>query len=311
MKDFYHIPVLAEQVIHGLQPHAGGKYIDCTLGGGGHSSLILESAKDIQLLGLDCDDKALRAAKERLSKYGENFQSKRLNFRDLKDLKKDECWNQVDGILMDIGVSSHHLDEASRGFTYRENGPLDMRMDRRLKVTASMILNKESLEGLTKIFRDYGEMKEAYRLAKAIVADRDKELFTHTEQLAGLADRVCVNRNRRKRNPAPTLAFQALRIAVNDELGALESGMAAAFDLLKPGGRLAVISFHSLEDRMVKEFFKEKAVACDCPPDIPVCVCGRSPQMKIITRKPLTAESGELEENTRSACAKLRVAEKI
>lgn len=311
MADFHHIPVLAEQVIDGLQPQQGGKFIDCTLGGGGHSSMILSSGPDVKLLGLDCDDNALRAAGERLSNFGDRFKSKRLNFRDLAKLKDDPDWNQVDGILMDIGVSSHHLDEASRGFTYRENGPLDMRMDRRLKVTASMILNKESLEGLTKIFRDYGEMKEAYRLAKAVVADREKELFTHTEQLAGLADRVCVNRNRRKRNPAPTLAFQALRIAVNDELGALESGMKAAFDLLKPGGRLAVISFHSLEDRMVKEFFKEKATSCTCPPDLPICVCGSKAEVKIITRKPLTAESGELAENTRAACAKLRVAEKI
>ncbi len=311
MAEFHHVPVLYREVLEGLAPERGGKFIDCTLGGAGHSAMILESSKDVQLLGLDCDDNALRAAKQKLEKFSDRFTAKRMNFRDLAELKKDEEWNQVDGILMDIGVSSHHLDEASRGFTFRENGPLDMRMDRRLKITASMLLNKESLEELTRIFREYGEMKDAYKLAKAIVKDREEKFFTHTEQLASLCDRVCYSRNRKKRNPAPTLAFQALRIAVNDELGALKKGMTAAFDLLKPGGRLAIISFHSLEDRMVKEFFKEKETACVCPPEVPLCMCGGKKEMKILTRKPLTAAEDELVENSRSACAKLRVAEKI
>jgi 16S rRNA (cytosine1402-N4)-methyltransferase len=311
MAEFHHIPVLAKEVIEGLAPERGGKFIDCTAGGGGHSSLILENSDTAKLLSLDCDERALKAAGKRLAPFGDRSELRRLNFRDLVEIKEDPEWNKVDGILMDIGVSSHHLDEASRGFTYREKGPLDMRMDQRLKVTAAMILNNESLEELTRIFRDYGEMKDAYRLARAIVQDREDKLFSHTDQLAGLADRICTPKNRKKRNPAPTLAFQALRIAVNGELDALENGLKAAMDLLNPGGRLAVISFHSLEDRIVKEFFKSYLGKCSCPPDLPICVCGAKAELKILSRKPITAGKIELEENTRSACAKLRVAEKI
>ena len=313
MSDFHHISVLPKETLEAMAPKVGGRYIDCTLGGGGHSALILEAAPDCTLLGLDCDEKALEATEERLtSRFGKRFTARRFNFRELGALLGEAEWGpgSVDGILMDIGVSSHHLDEAERGFSFRQDGPLDMRMDRRLRRTAANIINTESQDELERIFRDYGEEREARRLAHAIVMQRVEKPFSRTRELAELADSV-VGRGRRTSPPAPTRCFQALRIAVNGELDALRAALEAAHELLADGGRLCVISFHSLEDRIVKEFFRDKASACTCPPQFPVCCCGKIAEMELLTRKVVEASDAELQDNSRSGCAKLRAAKRL
>lgn len=307
--DFKHIPVLPQEVLKFLKPERGGRYIDCTLGGGGHSKMILESSENVQLLGLDQDENALAAATKRLSPFSDRFESKRMNFGDLVSLKETD-WDGVDGILMDIGVSSHQIDEADRGFSYVHDGPLDMRMDNRQEETAADILNNADERELTRIFREYGEEKNARRIAKRVVRERETKLWERTGEFAELVKAV-VGRSKTGKAPSPAKCFQALRIAVNRELDVLEDGLAAAFDMLKPGGRLVVISFHSLEDRMVKEFFKDKALSCTCPPDFPVCVCDAKAELKVLTGKAVMASAAETEDNSRSTCSRLRAAEKI
>ena len=309
--DFHHISVLPQETLKFLEAENTGKYVDCTLGGGGHTGLILQANAQSQVLGLDCDEVAMAAAKERLSQFGERFECRRINFREISSLKGDPEWSEVDGILMDIGVSSHHLDEASRGFSYRNDGPLDMRMDNRLELTASKILNEWSERELKRIFRVYGEERQAGRIAKEVVRRRADKLWTTTGQFAGLCDEILGRGRKRSTLPNPTRCFQALRIAVNDELGALEDGLKGAFELLKTGGRLVVISFHSLEDRIVKNFFKELALDCICPPDLPVCRCDKRSLGKVMTGKPVIAGKEELETNSRSSCAKLRAFKKL
>ncbi|MCM8534962.1 MAG: 16S rRNA (cytosine(1402)-N(4))-methyltransferase RsmH [Lentisphaeraceae bacterium] len=306
---FEHIPVLPNEVIKYLQPERGGKYIDCTLGGGGHSGMILESTDSIELLGLDQDENALAAATAKLSKYGERFTSKRMNFGDLSSLKETE-WDGVDGILMDIGVSSHQIDEAERGFSYMNDGPLDMRMDNRQHETAADILNTADEAELTRIFREYGEERHAKRVAKRVIRGRETKPWERTVEFAELVKKV-LGRSKTGKAPSPAKCFQALRIAVNRELDVLREGLEAAFELLAPGGRLVVISFHSLEDRMVKEFFKSKAKSCVCPPDFPVCICDVKAEVKVLSGKAVMATAEEAEVNSRSTCSRLRAAEKI
>lgn len=307
--DFHHISVLPKEVLHFLNPQDGERFIDCTLGGGGHSGLILQSAPNVQLLGLDQDANALAAATEKLSEFAERFSSKRMNFGDLKDLQDSE-WNQVDGILMDIGVSSHQIDSAERGFSYMNDGPLDMRMDKRQDVTAATLLNEADEAELARIFWVYGEEKEARRIAKAVVADRQEKPWERTAEFAEMVTRV-VGRKKKGNAPAPAKCFQALRIAVNRELEVLEQGLAAAFELLKPGGRLVVISFHSLEDRMVKQFFKDKETGCTCPPEFPVCCCNKKKELKVLSRKAVKPSKDEIAQNSRSSCSRLRAALKL
>jgi 16S rRNA (cytosine1402-N4)-methyltransferase len=308
-KSFSHLPVLPQEVLQYLEPEKGGRYIDCTLGGGGHSSMILASSEDVCLLGLDQDENALAAASERLAVFGDRFESRRMNFGDISQLQETE-WDGVDGILMDIGVSSHQIDEAERGFSYMNDGPLDMRMDNRQELTAAEILNNEDLDELTRIFREYGEEKHARRVAKRVVQQREIKPWERTGEFAEFVKKV-LGRSRNGKAPSPAKCFQALRIAVNRELDVLEEGLQAAFDLLKPGGHLVVISFHSLEDRMVKLFFKGKSLTCVCPPDFPVCCCDVRPEVKILTGKVVKASAAEEKENSRATCCRLRAAEKI
>lgn len=311
MAEFEHIPVLWREVLTHLTFPADrpARLIDGTIGGGGHSALLLKKYPQLELLGIDRDSAALTKAAETLAFAGERVKLHRGDYSTLAAAAKEHGWDKVDGILLDIGVSSPQLDHPERGFSWRADGPLDMRMDQRNPLTASRILNFADIDELTRIFREYGEEPKARKLAAAVVEAREKKPFAVTGDLMELCDRI-IGRKPGKL-PAPTLAFQALRIAVNDELGELERALPDAVELLNKNGRLAVISFHSLEDRIVKEFFRAEAAECTCPPGLPLCVCGKVKRLEIVTRKGETASKEELAENRRAACARLRVAEKL
>jgi 16S rRNA (cytosine1402-N4)-methyltransferase len=311
MAEFEHIPVLWREVLTHLTFPADrpARLIDGTIGGGGHSALLLKKYPQLELLGIDRDSAALTKAAETLAFAGERVKLHRGDYSTLAAAAKEHGWDKVDGILLDIGVSSPQLDHPERGFSWRADGPLDMRMDQRNPLTASRILNFADIDELTRIFREYGEEPKARKLAAAVVEAREKKPFAVTGDLVELCDRI-IGRKPGKL-PAPTLAFQALRIAVNDELGELERALPDAVELLNKNGRLAVISFHSLEDRIVKEFFRAEAAECTCPPGLPLCVCGKVKRLEIVTRKGETASKEELAENRRAACARLRVAEKL
>ena len=307
--DFSHLPVLPREIVDffTFPPEKALRMVDGTLGNGGHSRLLLEANPRMKLLGIDRDSAALSRAGKQLEFADDRVALRRGNYSEMKQLAADVGWEQVDGILLDIGVSSPQLDDQSRGFSWRFDGPLDMRMDSDSEVTASRIVNRSSEEELTRIFRDYGEVREARKLARRIVEAREEKLFATTGELAEFVEKV-LGRSRPGKLPVPTLVFQAIRIAVNDELGELEKGLKAAVELLAPGGRLAVISFHSLEDRIVKNFFREKTRGCICPPEFPVCVCNHVPELAIVSKKAITAQKDELDANRRSAPAKLRLA---
>lgn len=304
MAEIVHIPVLAKETMAYLKPELGGRFIDGTLGQGGHSELILSASEQTQLLGIDRDIGAIQVAKERLARFAERSHFARGNYADMGLFAEQIGWDKVDGILLDIGFGSHQLDDSSRGFSFRGDGYLDMRMDRRNPRTAALILNHESEKELTRIFKEYGEERMAGSIARAVVAHREKEPFARIPELVEVI-KGCVG-NPQFHLPVLTRCFQALRIVVNDELGQLERGLEAAYELLAPGGRLVVISFHSLEDRMVKQFFREKVERCTCPPRLAVCLCGNRPEGEILTRKAIVAGAEEVERNSRSSCAKLR-----
>ncbi len=310
--EFIHIPVLYREVAGylALPVEKPARLVDGTVGGGGHSAMLLERCPQLELLGIDRDESALEAAAQRLAFAGKRVTLVRGNYSELESRAREHGWNEVDGVLLDIGVSSPQLDHPERGFSWRADGPLDMRMDRRCEMTASRLLNRTPEEELEKILREYGEVDKSRKLAAAIVSERESRPFATTGQLVELCDRV-LGRSKPGRLPAPTLVFQALRIAVNDELGELQRALPAALRLLKSGGRLAVISFHSLEDRIVKNFFRDEASNCSCPPGLPVCICGHRASVEILTRKAVTAQPDELEANRRSAPARLRAARKI
>jgi len=272
--------------------------------------MILEKNRQAELLGIDRDGDAMERAAEALAFAGGRVRIVRGNYGCLKELAIAAGWQTVDAVLLDIGVSSPQIDDPLRGFSYREDGPLDMRMDNRSPNTASRILNYSSEQELSRIFWEYGEIRESRRLAREIVRRRAERPWTTTHELAKFCDEV-LGRGRKSGPPAPTLCFQALRIAVNDELGELERGLDGAIEMLSPGGILAVISFHSLEDRIVKTRFLAEAAECVCPPGMPVCICHHQPRLKIVTKKPVVAQSDEVNENPRAACAKLRVAVRI
>ena len=310
--EFNHIPVLAEEVaqVLALPADAPARLIDGTVGGGGHSALLLERFPRLEVLGIDRDKLALEAAAEKCAFAADRLTLTRGNFGDLAKIAESCGWHEVDAVLLDIGVSSPQIDTPERGFSWRNDGPLDMRMDDRNPVTAGRLLNHAPEEELARIFREYGEIVQAKKLARTAVAMREKAPFGTTSDLVKLCDEV-LGVSRPGKLPHPTLVFQALRIAVNDELGQLASALEAGCGKLKKGGRIAVISFHSLEDRIVKNFFRDESTGCHCPPGLPVCRCGHTASLRIVTRKPVTPGDSELTANRRSACAKLRAAEKI
>ena len=311
--EFQHQPVLMNQTLNSLKLRPGGVYLDGTLGGGGHTEAILQATEpDGKVIGLDQDDEALAAASQRLKPFGERFCPIRANFAEMEQVLAAEGIAGLDGVLLDIGVSSHQLDEPDRGFSYMQDGPLDMRMDRRGGQTAADLVAELSESELANLIYRYGEEKFSRRIARRIVEQRAQTPIESTKQLAELISAAIPAAQRRKENQHPAKrTFQALRIAVNDELGVLERGLVAAFASLKSGGRLSVITFHSLEDRIVKNYFAGLAKGCECPPEFPVCVCGKQPQALLITRHPQTATEDELQSNPRARSAKLRTVEKL
>ena len=309
--DFRHEPVLLDAVLEHLvfDTARPARLIDGTLGGGGHSFALLEKYPKLELLGIDRDEDALAAASERLEPFAGRFTAVHGNYSEMAQIAREHGWNTVDGVLLDIGVSSFQIDTPERGFSWRGEGPLDMRMDRKSPVTAARLLNRASERELEEIFRKFGEIRPAKKLAAAVVARRTDAPFAATGDLVTLCDEV-LGRARKGELPRPTLVFQALRIAVNGELDELEKGLNAACGLLRPGGRLAVISFHSLEDRIVKNFIREAARDCVCPPGLPVCRCRHRAFLRSVTRHAVTADGEELRRNRRAASARLRAAEK-
>ena len=309
-----HIPVLAEEVMSMLAPAPGSLQIDATLGGGGHTERILEATDpDGRLLGLDADGAAIARVDGRLRpRFGDRLVLRQANFRELATVAPAAGFERVDGALFDLGLSSYQLADTDRGFGFRAGGPLDMRFDSRRGVPAAELLATLDVAELTALFRRYGEDPKAARIARAIVEARRTAPVATAEELAALVERVAPPNPRQPRRTHPaTRVFQALRIAVNEEMDALQEGLAAALDLLRPGGRLVVLSYHSLEDRIVKRFFAAERRGCVCPPEIPVCVCGRNPRLRLVTRPSLTPTSTEIEANPRARSARLRAAERL
>ncbi|MBQ8057484.1 MAG: 16S rRNA (cytosine(1402)-N(4))-methyltransferase RsmH [Ruminococcus sp.] len=305
---FSHIPVLLNETIDGLNIKENGIYVDGTAGGGGHSAEILSHLKDGKLISIDQDPDAIRHVKERF-KDNPNSIIVKGNFSDMKELLNERGIYCVDGVMLDIGVSSHQLDVAERGFSFHEDAPLDMRMSQEGASAADLVNTLEYAE-LARIINNYGEEKFASSIAKNIVKARQEKRIETTLELAEIIKNSVPQKVRRDGHPARK-TFQALRIAVNRELDVLEKGLDEAFGLLSKGGRLAVITFHSLEDRIVKQKMASWCVGCTCPKDFPVCVCGNKPKAKLINRKPIVATDKELELNVRSRSAKLRVCEKL
>ncbi len=305
--EFVHKSVLFEECMQMLDVKPGGIYIDGTLGGGGHSEGILDrSAPDGQLLGIDRDAAAHKAAGERLARFGDRVTFLRGNFADMKELVDEKYHGQIDGILLDLGVSSHQIDEPTRGFSYMVDAPLDMRMDTRSDFSAYTVVNTYSMSELRNIISRYGEEKWASRIAQFIVDARAKAPIETTGQLEDII-KAAVPAGARKGVAHPARrTFQAIRIEVNGELDAVRQGVEAAADMLKPGGRLAVITFHSLEDHLVKDLFRKMENPCTCPKGSPVCVCGKKPIAKQVSRKPIVSGEAELAENPRAHSAHLR-----
>lgn len=309
--EFSHEPVLFNEVIEGLKIKDDGIYVDGTLGGAGHSSEILRHIPKGRLIGIDQDQAALEVSRDRLSKIASNFSLHRANYQNMGQVLRDEGLDQVSGILLDIGVSSHQFDTPERGFSYRFNAPLDMRMDKRQALSALDVVNSYSLKDLAKIIKKYGEENWAKRIAAFIVEERKTKTIQTTFDLVDVIKKAVPSGARRDGPHPAKRTFQAIRIEVNDELGVLERSIPEMISFLEKGGRLAIITFHSLEDRIVKEAFKELYRDCVCPPQFPVCQCDKKREIEIITRKPIGPSKEELEKNNRSHSAKLRVAEKI
>ncbi len=309
-----HVPVMADEVIEMLAPAAGSRHIDATLGGGGHAERILTASDpDGRLLGLDADGAAIARVRARLAaRFGARVQLRQANFRELGSVAPEEGFSAIDGCLFDLGLSSFQLADEDRGFGFRTGGPLDMRFDTERGVPASELIATLDAAELTALFRRYGEEPFAGRIARAIVETRRTAPIHAAEELAALIARVAPSRapGRRRVHPA-TRGFQGRRIAVNEELDALEAGLAAAVDLLRPGGRLVVLSYHSLEDRIVKRFLQAERRGCICPPEVPVCVCGRQPRLRLLSPKGLVPTEAEITANPRARSARLRAAERM
>lgn len=303
---------MSTEVLQYLVPRPGGVYLDGTLGGGGHSELILEaSGPDGVLYGIDRDPSALAAAGERLSRFGNRFRPLQGSFGDMAALLAGQGVTAIDGMVLDLGVSSPQLDRAERGFSFRADGPLDMRMDPDQGETAAELVNSLSERELEQVIKEYGEERWARKIAQRIVSARQEQPFETTLQLAKLVEHTIPRKFHEDRIHPATRTFQALRILVNGELEQVEQGLQAAIGLLSPGGRLVVISFHSLEDRIVKQRLRDAATGCRCPRQLPQCVCGHQPQLRVLTGRPVTAGDVELAANPRSRSAKLRAAERL
>jgi 16S rRNA (cytosine1402-N4)-methyltransferase len=311
---FTHQPVLLDESLEFLELRGGAVIVDGTLGGGGHAAAILErTAPDGRLIGLDLDEDALAAATVRLAPLGDRFRGFHASFAGLGEILSQLGRSHVDGVLLDLGVSSPQLDEPERGFRFAEatadTTPLDMRMDPSTGATAADLLRRATPVELEAWFRDYGELPGARRLARAIVEERRREPIRTARDLLRIIDGARIGRGR-VHHPA-TLVFQALRIAVNDEVRNLEAGIEAAIDALGGGGRLVVIAYHSIEDRIVKNRLRDAVRGCVCPPRTPVCICGQTPRLRVLTRRPVSPSAGEVRANPRSRSARLRAAERL
>ena len=311
MSEFHHVSVLLQECIDGLNIRPDGIYVDGTLGGAGHSSQIAARLTTGRLIGIDRDPVALKAAGQRLKPFGDRVTLVHSNFCEIATVLRDLGISGVDGILMDLGVSSPQLDDAARGFSYMADAPLDMRMNAEDTLSAKDVVNTWSYEELRRILYDYGEERYAPQIASAICRRREGAPIETTLELVDVIRSAMPPAALREKQHPAKRSFQAIRIAVNDELGSVEKVMVDAIPCLNPGGRLAVITFHSLEDRIVKNGMANAAKGCTCPPNFPVCVCGNKPKVKLISRKPIVATNEELEVNPRSRSAKLRVCEKL
>ena len=310
MSEFHHVSVLLDECIAGLNIRPEGIYVDGTLGGAGHSSEIVKRLTTGMLIGIDRDPVALKAAGERLAPYGDRVKLVHSNFCEMASVLENLGISGVDGILMDLGVSSPQLDDGERGFSYMVDAPLDMRMDSGDALSADTVVNTWSYEELKKILYEYGEERYAPAIAGAIVRKREAAPIRTTLELVDVIRGAMPPAALREKQHPAKRSFQAIRIAVNDELGSVAKAMESAIPLLNPGGRLAVITFHSLEDRIVKNAMASAARGCICPPEFPVCVCGRKPQVDVLTRKPIVSTPEELERNPRARSAKLRICQK-
>ena len=311
MSEFHHVSVLLWECIEGLNIKPDGIYVDGTLGGAGHSSEIVKRLDTGRHIGIDRDPIALKAAGERLAPYADKVTLVHSNFCEIKQVLDDLDIEGVDGILLDLGVSSPQLDEVMRGFSYMADAPLDMRMNNEDPLTAYDVVNTWSYEELKRILYDYGEERYAPKIAAAICSKREIKPIESTLELVDVIRGAMPPAALREKQHPAKRSFQAIRIAVNDELGSVEKVMRDAIPKLNKGGRLAVITFHSLEDRIVKNAMVEASRGCTCPPSFPVCVCGKKPQVKLITRKPIVSSDEELEVNPRARSAKLRICEKL
>ena len=310
--EFNHYSVLLEETVDGLNIKPDGIYVDGTLGGGGHAYEVCSRLNEKgRFIGIDQDEAAIEAASARLRDFGERVTIVRSNYCDMKLRLQELGIDKVDGIVLDLGVSSYQLDTAERGFSYRVDAPLDMRMDRRQKMTARDIVNDYSEMDLFRIIRDYGEDKFAKNIAKHIVMEREKGPIETTGQLIEIIKRAIPMKFQKTAGHPAKRTFQAIRIELNRELEVLRENLDDMIDLLNEGGRICIITFHSLEDRIVKTIFRKAENPCVCPSHFPVCVCGNAPKGKVVTKKPILPSEGELEENSRSKSAKLRVFEHV
>ena len=310
MLPFYHRPVMLDEVIAGLAIKPHGVYFDGTVGGGGHSFAILESDPTVRLIGTDRDEEAVKAAGERLKPFEGRFQLYKSDYRRYSEILRRAGADRLDGVLLDLGISSHQIDDEERGFSYRRaSAPLDMRMDRQSGFTAEDVVNDYAEEKLFRILRDYGEERFAGAIARNIVRAREQSRITTCGELADIVEESIPVKFR---SPAcARQTFQAIRIEVNGELTGLRECIKGLARSLKTGGRICILTFHSLEDRIVKETFRELQSPCTCPKELPVCVCGKKKEVELVNKKPIVASSEEQRENTRSKCAKLRIAQKI
>lgn len=312
--DFHHVSVLLNECLDGLNIRPDGTYLDCTLGGAGHSSEIFKRLRGGRLFGIDRDADAIAAASARMHSLNPEaeFTAVRGNFHDARALLAEYGVTELDGVLADLGVSSHQLDVRERGFSYHDEAPLDMRMDQSQPLSAREIVNTYSEDELNRILRDYGEEKWARQIARVVCDRRRLHSIETTKDLVDVIDAAIPKKFRSKDGSHPARrSFQALRIAVNDELDPLDRALRDLTDMLRPDGRIAIITFHSLEDRIVKNCFRSLANPCTCPKNMPVCVCGKKPLVRLITRKPVVASEEELQVNPRARSASLRIAEKL